>query len=526
MDAIRTVLHGARLHDPRSGSTRRGSLLLEGGRIARVLPMGAALPAAARLVDCADGLLTPGLFDAHVHLIFGGWTLQRLQASNFPTRDDLLHEIARRAALVTDGSKRLAGWILGQDLHPGPEVPTLAELDAATASIPLCLDTHDLHSCLCNSAALNLAGALGRPDPLGGAVERDAKGEPTGMLLENAALWMRPVIPAPDLADRRAWLLAAQNKANGYGITGVGENLRRDDLALYAELERQDQLSLRVQGWRNDGNLDSTVMELDPWFSPRLRVDTLKLFADGALGSRSAAMGRPYLDGSKGSLVAEAATLQAWMRKALERGWRLAVHAIGDEAVGTLLDLFAQLDAEGLPVSGWRHRIEHAQFVRHADKARFRELEIIPSVQPLHCATDQDGFAQRLDATQMAIAFPWQSLLKEGLPLPIGTDWPVEPLDPRLNLFHGQTRLSRGGLKLIGTDEALSLRQLLRGMTWDAAHAAGWGEELGCLDLGAHADLVLWQQDFLSMNPHELLELAPRQVWSGGRLVREDGCSC
>jgi predicted amidohydrolase YtcJ len=518
---MRTLLHNARLHDPRSGWLRPGSLLLEGGRISRLLPAGLEPGGPLRRVDCAGHLLMPGLFDAHVHLVFGGESLTRLNAAAFPQRSELLQEIACRAATVTAGPERRDGWVLGQGLQPGPLVPTLAELDEATGAVPLCLDTHDLHSCICNSSALALVGVAERPDPPGGEVERDREGRPTGFLRENAALWLRPVIPAASDEDRLGFLLAAQAHAHGLGITGVGDNLRRADLPLLQQLEREDRLRLRIQGWRNDGNLVADTLELEPWFSSRVRVDTLKLFADGALGSCSAALDEPYLDGRRGTLVAAPEDLTHWMRRGLERGWRLAVHAIGDLAVARVLDFFEELGREGLPVRGWRHRIEHVQFLRPEDVERFRRLEIIPSVQPLHCATDQDGFETRLGAASRARAFRWRSLLEAGLPLPIGTDWPVEPLDPRLNLVHGVTRASRGGLNLIGLDEALNLPELLRGMTWDAAHAAGWGDELGCLSAGAHADLLLWEEDPFSCSTEDLARLHVRALWSGGEAVVE-----
>jgi hypothetical protein len=521
---MRTLIHHVRLHDPRSQGRRPGSLVLEEGRIARILPAGQPLPPADQVVDGGGRTLTPGIFDAHVHLVLGGEALGWVQASDHADRASLLTELARRARAVPAGPDQRAGWVLGQGLQPGPLVPTLAELDEATGGVPLCLDTHDLHSCLCNSAALALIGVAGRPDPPGGAVERDEGGRPTGLLWENAALWVRPVLPPAGEEERLAFILAAQAHAHAFGITGVGENLRRADLPLFQRLEEEGRLTLRIQGWRNDGNLAPDTYLLEPYRSPRLRVDTLKLFADGALGSQSAAMGTPYLDGRRGTLVAAPEDLLAWMGRGLERGWRLAVHAIGDLAVTRVIDCFEELAKEGHAVRGWRHRIEHAQFMRREDKARLRRLEIIPSVQPLHCGTDQDGFATRLTREQAALAFPWKSLLEAGLPLPVGTDWPVEPLDPRLNLFHGTTRLSRGGLSLIGTREALSVAELLRGMTWEAAHAAGWGEELGCLAPGAHADLVLWEEDPLALQGAALLDLKPHRVWSAGRLV-EGPCS-
>jgi len=519
---MRTLLHSARLHDPRSGGFRPGALLVEGGRIARVLPGSARLEPGgppAHAIDCGGRLLMPGLFDAHTHLVFGGESIQRLDATRFPRKEDLLAEVARRAAAVTQSPGSRSGWVLGQGLHPGQRQPSLDELDEASGGVPVCLDTHDLHSCLCNSAALALADALDRPDPDGGAMERDSAGRPTGLLLENAAYWMRPVIPSASDEERREWILAAQRLAHGYGITGLGDNLRRADLPLLLELEAENRLRLRIHGWRNDGNLVADTFLLEPHFSPRIRVDTVKLFIDGALGSCSAALDEPYLDGRRGTLVAAPEDIKLWMHQALERGWRLAVHAIGDLAVARTLDLFEELEWHGLPVRGWRHRIEHAQFLRPEDPARFRRLEIIPSIQPLHCATDQDGFATRLRPSTVMRAFPWRSLLEEGLPLPIGTDWPVEPLDPRLNLVHGQTRRSHGGLELIGREEALTLLELLRGMSWEAAHAAGWGEELGCLQPGAHADLVAWEEDPYTLDLPGLSRLAPWMVWSGGEAV-------
>jgi predicted amidohydrolase YtcJ len=515
---MRLLLDNARLFDPRSGLRRPGALLVEEGRIARLLPPGS--PVEAPRVDCGGRRLTPGIFDAHVHLVFGGEALGRLEAARFPARADLLAEVARRARAAATEPGRRAGWVLGQGLIPGPQLPTLAELDEASGAVPVCLDTHDLHSCLVNSAALALAGVdARRDDPSGGEIGRDDAGRPNGLLRENAALWMRPVIPPAGDEERLGFILAAQAHANALGVTGVGENLRRVDLPLFQRLEREGRLTLRVQGWRNDGNLAPDTFELEPFLSPRLRVDTLKLFVDGALGSRSAAFSSPYLDGSRGVLVAAPEDLLHWMRRGLERGWRLALHAIGDLAVARALDFFAELGREGLPVAGWRHRIEHAQFVQPADIARFRQLEIVPSVQPLHCATDQDGFTERLWAHQVEIAFPWRSFLAAGAPLPIGTDWPVEPLDPRLNLYHGVTRRSRAGLELIGGREALGVPELLRGMTWEAAHAAGWGEELGQLAPGAHADLLLWEDDPLEAAAERLPNLALRAVWSGGALV-------
>lgn len=513
------TLHGARLFDPASGRRWRGWLRVEDGRVA-ALGEGPPPAAPGASLDLAGGFLMPGLHDAHVHFVLGGESLGMLDAGGIADKSGLLEAIARRALAVDAPPELRTGWLLGFGLRPDAEFPSLAELDEATGGVPCRLDTHDLHSALANSAALARAGLLeARPDPPGGRIERDGDGRPTGLLRENAALLLRPAVPVPGMVERRAALEAAQRHALSYGITAVDDNVREADVQALLAAEREGALDVRVHGWRNDGNLNPRPLELPRSNTPRVKVDTLKLFFDGALGSRTAAMHLPYADGSRGSLVAEPAILQRYMAAALRRDWRLAIHAIGDRAVTAVLDCFERLQRLGMPVKGRRHRIEHVQFLRPDDLERLAALEIVASVQPLHCGSDQDHFDGLVTAEQAARGYPWRTLLARGLRLPVGTDWPVEPLDPRLNLYHGTTRLSRGGLSRLDPAETLTVDELLRGMTSEAAWAAGWERETGRLAPGLRADLACFAEDPAELQGRELLDWRTRRVWSEGREV-------
>ena len=452
------------------------------------------------------------LHDAHLHFFMGGESLRMVHAGQFPHKADLLQELARRAAQINGDADRREGWILGLGLDPD-HCPSLAELDEATGAIPLRIDTRDLHSSLVNSAGLQLAGITEeRPAPAGGAFERDTSGRLNGFLRENAALLMRPVIPGASPAYMRECILAAQEYAHRLGICAVTENAAVSLLPVYQQMEAAGELQTRIHAWRNNGNLSEKSLESAPFSGPWLSCDTVKLFADGSLGSQSAAMLLPYHNGTYSELVAPREKLTDYVSRALAKGWRIAVHSIGDAAVRTMLDILEECDTAGLPVRGMRHRIEHAQFVADEDLERFSRLELIASVQPLHAATDQDYMERIIGTDIRARGYRWRSLAEHAVALPVGTDWPVEPLDPRENLFYGRTRSARKGAHLLGMAEALDVDRLLRAMTWDAAVAARREHEQGKLAPGYLGDVTLFSQDPAEVAPAELLKLQVQDV--------------
>jgi predicted amidohydrolase YtcJ len=515
------LFHNAVIYDPESNARFRGMILVENGCITKVARENAIDPKTVNvpLFDCQGGFLMPGFHDAHVHLVFGGETLARVNAKDFPDKDDLLGEIERRAKVAKskgDASHR-CGWVLGYGLVPDKLSFTLEELNAACGDVPFSMGTHDLHSIVVNSAALRIACITNDVlDPAGGRYDRDTNGNLNGMLLENAALLFRPHVPVMSTEDIKTATLNAQAYANSLGITSVDENVSRDSLSVFCDLEKQNSLNLRIHGWRNDGNLNYSTLDLEKYESDYIKVDTVKLFADGALGSRSAYMFEDFLGGSNGSLVVPLDDIYSYMTTALQKDWRLAVHAIGDAAVSSILDCFVRLKEVGLHRPGLLNRIEHLQFIKPADIKRFVDLGLIAGIQPLHCGTDQDHFEGLLSAIQIERTFIWQSLLKAGILTAVGTDWPVENLDPRLNLYHGSTRKSVLGRALIGQSESLTINQLLKAMTWSAAEAAGWQDRFGKLKAGYRSDLVLLSHDPQNLSAEQLLNLKIKATFSDG----------
>jgi predicted amidohydrolase YtcJ len=518
----RTLIQDALCYEPRDGSRRRGSLLLEGGRIAALLPPDAPPPANTQAWPAEGAFLMPAFHDAHTHFWMGGEFLDALDAGPLHHGAELCQALAAHADRCRSRGDRFrrSGWILGFGLHQGMALPTLAELDEATGEVPLFLETHDLHSVLVNSVVLGLAGITEHtPDPPGGWIERDDRGRPTGLLRENGVDLVRGLKPEPAQTEIEGAILRAQDYAFSLGITAVDENIRLFLLPAYRELASSGRLKVAVHGWLIDSNLGPAVFEHRPFETGRLKVDTLKLFSDGALGSRSAAVDLPYLDGTRGDFVAPPERIAAFMQRAAREGWRLAVHAIGDRAVDRILSIYEELDHAGLPVRGMRHRIEHAQMIRPGDVARFARLGIVPSLQPVHCAADQDGMEERLCATGIARSFIWKGLDGPGVRLPLGSDWPVESLDPRLTLCHGQNRLSFRGRSLLAADQALGLDRLLAGLSCDAAWAAGWESRRGGLEPGMDADLVLLARDPATLAPEQLPALPVSATWCQGEQV-------
>lgn len=517
-----TLIRNALCFDPRTGERQPASLLLDQGRIAARLAPACDTPAGAREHDARGAFLMPAFHDAHTHFWMGGEFLDALDAGPLHHPNELCQALVQHASRCRGRGDRhqRSGWILGFGLHQGMPLPGLADLDAATGEVPLFLETHDLHSVLVNSVVLNLAGITEHtPDPPGGWIERDGSGRPTGLLRENGVDLVRGLKPEPAQPEIEEAILRAQEYAFSLGITAVDENIRLFLLPAYRALARDGRLRVAVHGWLIDSNLGPAVFEHRPFETGRLKVDTLKLFSDGALGSRSAAVDRPYLDGTRGDFVAEPERIRAFMERAAREGWRLAVHAIGDRAVRAILDVYEELGRLGLADRERRHRIEHCQMIHPEDRERFARLGIVPSLQPVHCAADQDGMEQRLCATGIARSFLWKGLDGPGIRLPLGSDWPVESLDPRLTLYHGSTRESFQGRRLLAPGEELSIDRLLAGLSCDGAWAAGWEHRRGGLEPGMDADLVLLARDPAGCPPPDLKTLSIRSTWCAGQLV-------
>jgi predicted amidohydrolase YtcJ len=502
------------------------ALLLRRGRIVasgRRADLRAAAPNAA-ILDLPGTTITPGLVDAHIHLL--EWALARRQP-DLATADS---PAAAAAIVAAHAPPSGEAWVQGRGWNPhrwDGEAPDRRALDGALPDRPVALRSHDMHALWVNSAALAAAGIdRATPDPPGGRIVRDADGAATGLLLENAIQLVTARIPDPDddlLSDA---VLAGQAELHSLGITGVHCAEMAvgafHTLRILEHLRSRDLLRLRVLQHLPLPRLDDAIrLGLRSGFGGEwIRIGAVKLFLDGALGSRTAWLREPY-EGTTdtGMRVMEPAAFRAAVGRAAAAGLAAMVHAIGDAAVDLALDVLSHPD---LAVPAMPHRIEHVQLCpgeRLADAAR---AGIVCSMQPAHLMTDWRP-ADRHWGGRARHAYAFRSLVEAGATLAFGSDAPVEPVDPRLGLYAAATRTDLAGEPAAGwyPAERIGIASALRAYTVGAAVAAGDARR-GTLGVGADADLVAWDRDPLTAQGEEILRLRCHATLVAGRVAWSD----
>jgi hypothetical protein len=509
-----TLFEGGLIH-PEAGSAPLTALRASDGWVVELERRGAG---PTTVIDLRGGVAVPGLQDAHGHLEGLGEMLESVDLAACPSFEELIERVAERAARQPPGT-----WILGrgwdQTLWPGREFPHHAALSARVGEHPVCLERVDGHAVLVNARALAVAGlenAAALPAIEGGRIHVDAQGRPSGVLVDAATELVARHIPAPDRAARERRLLAAQELLLSQGLTCVHDmGTSEETLAVLAELEHQGRLRLRVicYLWANDGLSPAELALLDPARDSdptrKLRVLGAKLMADGALGSRGAALLEPYADapGELGLLQLAPEALAERLREALAAGLQPATHAIGDRGNRLILDLYERELRERPELARLRPRVEHAQVVAEADRARFGLLGVIPSVQPTHATSDMRWAEARLGAQRLSGAYAWLRLSGARAPLALGSDFPVESSSPLLGLYAARTRQDPQGSPPGGwlADQRLDARAALAGFTSGAAFAAREEATRGRLHPGYRADLTVLDVDSLQASPGELL---------------------
>ncbi|HLX06668.1 MAG TPA: amidohydrolase [Thermoanaerobaculia bacterium] len=484
-----------------------GSLAVRGGRIVYLGDDAGASGLrgpATRVIDLAGRAVTPGLIDAHSHLAGLGAALEQVDLGGAATYDEVVRRVRLAAGKTGVAAPAAGAWLFGrgwdQNLWPDKRFPTHQALSQAVPDHPVWLTRVDGHAALLNARAMAELGITAATrDPQGGRLLRDATGQPTGVLIDRAMELAR--LPPPTPADRQRRLAAAARHCVALGLTTVTDmGIGEEDYQAYGELRRGGRLPLRAALFVAD---DAALLarwfargpEIDP--AARITVRGVKLYADGALGSRGAALLEPYSDdpGNLGLMVSTGAHLEAVARQAVAHGFQVAIHAIGDR--GGLVALDAMERALGGPRPQLRFRLEHAQVLRLQDIERLARLGIVASMQPTHATSDMPWAQDRLGEARLAGAYAWRKVLAAGGRLALGSDFPVESADPRLGIYAAVTRQDQAGRPPGGwlPGERLSREEALRGFTLDAAWSLFLDSEVGSLEVGKRADLVVFASD-------------------------------
>jgi predicted amidohydrolase YtcJ len=525
----RLVLAHGRIYTQDAAHPLAEAIGIVGNRIVGVGSVAEALAVAgteATVVDLKGRAVVPGFIDAHFHLL--GYSFDRLRVPL-----DRAASISDVQALVEAAAATLPpdAWVLGRgwdrNLWPTPDFPSRRDIDDVAGGRPVCLLSRDVHAAWANSRALELAGVtVSTPDPAGGRILREPDGSPSGVLLESAAALVTTHADRPNAGAVLAAIRAAQDELAAAGVTGLCNFEGADALRALQRLAADGDLRLRVSAGIARPDLDAAVAAgLSTGFGgDRLRIGLLKLFADGALGSGTAAMLEPFDDGGpddRGIATIERDELVRLIRQARAAGIGVATHAIGDAAVRLVLDAAEIVRADADPATATQLlRVEHAQLIHPDDLPRFARLNVIASVQPIH-ATSDIVVADRRWGTRCQTAYAWRSLLDSGAHVAFGTDCPVEPPDPLRSLHAAVTRQRPDGTPPGGWYPAqrLTVAEAIRAYTIDSAAALGLGHEVGMLAPGYLADAVVLSADPFTADPATLADIQVVTTIFDGRII-------
>lgn len=527
-----TVLTAARIHTMDPARPQVEAMAFDAqGRILAVGDRGELLaryPRAARL-DAGDATVVPGLIDAHGHVANLGLARMRVDLTGAAGKAEVVERLRAFAADLPEGA-----WLLGrgwdQNRWPERAFPTAADLDAAFPDRPVWLDRIDGHAGWANSAALRTVARdlSGDWQPDGGRIERDADGRATGVFIDAAMALVEGAIPPLDATATERALELGMRAAVANGLTGVHDaGVSLAQLQAYRRLADRDALPLRITAMADgDGAALAWLCEHGPYrhAGGRLQMRSVKLYIDGALGSRGAALLEDYSDdpGNSGLLLMQPAQLLEVAGRARGCGVQVATHAIGDRGNRVVLDAYQALLA-GHDAGALRWRIEHAQLLAAEDMGRLARLGVIASMQPTHATSDMPWAQDRVGPLRIVGAYAWRQLRDSGARLALGSDFPVESVDPRLGLHAAATRADRDGHPAGGwlPQEKLTAWEALRGFTRDAAWAGFAEEEVGALSPGALADFVVLDRDPLAVPPAGLPDVKVLATFVDGRPVFE-----
>jgi predicted amidohydrolase YtcJ len=488
--------------------------------------MLAAYPGAQQH-DLRGRAVFPGLIDAHAHFLGYASSLTRADLVGARNLDEVIARLQEFESTLASGE-----WLIGrgwdQNDWPGQQFPGKADLDAAFPDRPVWLERIDGHAGWANSAAMAAADRDLRGDwqPPGGRIHRDEQGEATGIFIDGAMPMLDSLVPPVSGERMQAAIDEATEILLSLGLTGVHDaGLNWQQIQLLKTRADQGNLGLRVYAM-TDGVGEAMQQLCAQGYlehpSERLSVRSVKLYADGALGSRGAAMLDDYSDepGSRGLLFVSDEEMQSAVRRALACNLQVGVHAIGDGGNRQVLDAYAAAIPEFADNPG-RHRIEHAQVIALDDIQRFADLQLIASVQPIHATSDMYWAEARVGPERLLGAYAWRRLLDAGVRLALGSDFPVEAVNPMLGIYAAVTRQDLQGEPAGGwqPDQVLTRAEAIRGFTVDAAWAAFMENQVGSIEPGKKADFIVLDRDLMSVDVAEIPFVQVLETWLDGELV-------
>lgn len=546
-----TILRNATFHTLDDKTPIARAIAITDGKIAALGTETDILPLAGpdtKIIDLGAKTVLPGLIDAHGHLAgLGQLSLGVVDLAGTRTYEEVLERVAARINDAQPGA-----WIIGRgwdhESWPTRALPTHDPLSAISPDNPVWLSRVDGHAALANKVAMDLAGIDDSiSNPAGGEIIRDEQGRATGVFIDNAEGLIDRVIPASASGDPRAIILEAQARCFEVGLTGVHDmGVHPETARMYRQMADAGELKLRISAMIPSNVALKYMSENEPIDHPVVTVRGCKLYMDGAMGSRGAWLLTPYADrptGPEGEpyvglAVSDPAFVEAVAKLALERGFQVATHAIGDRANREVLDAYQRAAETRAPgsvaelgelgslryLAEARFRIEHAQLLSAKDIPRFASLGVIASMQPTHCTSDMRWVEDRVGAGRTRYAYAWRSLRRAGAVIAGGSDFPVESHNPFLGIYAAVTRQNLDGEPAGGWNprESMSRMEAIRSMTIDAAYASFHETSRGSLSPGKFADLVVLDRDVLTCRASEIPSTRVLMTMVGGEFVFKD----
>ena len=477
--------------------------------------------------DLEGKTLLPGIIDAHGHVMGLGFQELQINLAGITSLQGTLQELKEYA----EANPELE-WIIGrgwnQTLWEENRFPTAADLDQVIPDRPVWLSRVDGHAGWANTKAIQLAQvSTDTPDPVGGKIIRDNRGRPTGVFIDAAEGYVQTVVPESNREEQTLALNAALSLLSSYGVTSVHDaGVGVETWELYKDFAKQRKLRTRIYGMISGAGrvFDQLSSEgpIQSLYDDRLALRSVKLYSDGALGSRGAALIEDYHDdpGNKGLLFIDQEEMNLMVEKVVSKGYQANIHAIGDAANRQVLDALGYAQ-QLYPREDQRNRIEHAQIVALEDIVRFKDLDIIASMQPTHATSDKNMAEDRVGPQRIKGAYAWQSFLRQGTVVASGSDFPVESANPFLGFYASITRKDIQGNPLSGwySNEAMDRVQTLKSFTIDAAFAGFQEDVLGSLEPGKWADFIIIDQDIMMAPDSMLWQTKVLQTWIAGEKV-------